>query len=133
VVEESLSEQAAATLRRINQAWMAGRVDELTPHLHPGVVMVLPGFAGKIQGRETFLGGFRDFCENATVHEYREHDHHVDVAGATAVVGLRYEMVYERSGKRNRATGRDLWVFQREGNAWIAVWRAMLESEEQAA
>lgn len=133
MVEESLIEQASATLREINQDWLAGRVDDLTPHLHPEIVMVFPGFAGKIQGREAFLGGFRDFCENAKVHEFHERDHHVDVAGRTAVVGFRYEMLYERSGKGYRATGGDLWVFQREGNAWIAVWRAMLDMEEHPA
>jgi hypothetical protein len=42
-------------------------------------------------------------------------------------------MVYERSAKRYRATGRDLWVFRREGHGWIAVWRAMLDTAEQPA
>jgi ketosteroid isomerase-like protein len=95
--------------------------------------MVFPGFAGKVQGREAFLAGFRDFCQNAAVHEFREDDLQVDVAGETAVVTFRYEMIYERSAKRYRATGRDLWVFQMEGGSWIAVWRAMLEMEENDA
>ena len=42
-----------------------------------------------------FLSGFRDFCQNAGVHEFREHDHHIDVVGDTAVASFRYEMVYE--------------------------------------
>jgi hypothetical protein len=42
-------------------------------------------------------------------------------------------MVYERSGERYRSIGRDLWVFQNEGGAWIAVWRTMLEMEENSA
>jgi hypothetical protein len=49
------------------------------------------------------------------------------------VVTFRYEMVYERSGGRFRSTGRDLWVFQSQGRAWIAVWRTMLDMEETAA
>lgn len=55
-------------------------------------------------------------------------DHQIDVACDTAVVTFRYEMVYERSGKRYHSTGRDLWVFQNQGNAWIAVWRTMLDT-----
>ena len=51
----------------------------------------------------------------------------------TAVVTFLYEMVYERSGERYRATGRDLWVFQSQNAAWIAVWRAMLALDEMAA
>jgi hypothetical protein len=42
-------------------------------------------------------------------------------------------MVYERSGGRFRSTGRDLWGFQNQGSEWIAVWRTMLDIEENAA
>ncbi len=133
MVEESRREDVAAALRRINRAWLDGRVDDLAPLVHPEIVMVIPGFAGRVQGREPFLAGFDDFCRNARVHEFREHDHQVDVAGDTAVVSVRFEMVYERSGERYRATGRDLWVFQHERGAWVAVWRTMLDVEEDAA
>jgi ketosteroid isomerase-like protein len=95
--------------------------------------MVFPDFTGRIQGREDFLAGFRDFLQNSTIQEFREHDHQIDVAGDTAVITFRYDMVYERSGERYRSTGRDLWVFQKQGGAWIAVWRTMLDMEENAA
>jgi ketosteroid isomerase-like protein len=95
--------------------------------------MVFPDFTGAIRGREDFLAGFRDFRQNATIQEFREQDHRVDVAGDTAVVAFRYDMVYARSGQRYRSTGRDLWVFQKQARAWIAVWRTMLDMEENAA
>ena len=120
-------------MRRINQAWLDGKVDDLATVVHPEIVMVFPGFSGTAQGREGLLAGFRDFCQNATIYEFREHDQQVDVAGDTAVVTFRYEMVYERSGKRNRSMGRDLWVFQKDGGAWVAVWRTMLDMKESAA
>jgi uncharacterized protein (TIGR02246 family) len=132
-MDESKRESAAAAMRQINQAWLKGRVEDLAPLVHSDIVMVLPDFAGKIQGREHFLAGFRDFCQSATIQEYQEHDQQVDVAGDTAVVTFRYEMVYERSGERYRANGRDLWVFEKHDGAWIAVWRAMLEMKENAA
>ena len=133
MVDESKREDAAAAMRLINQSWLDGRVEDLAPIVHPEIVMVFPDFTGSIQGRENFLAGFRDFCQNATIQEFREHDHHIDVAGDTAVVTFRYEMVYERSGKQYRSTGRDLWVFRKQGMVWIAVWRAMLDLEENAA
>jgi hypothetical protein len=43
--------------------------------------MVLPDFAGTIQGREEFLAGFRDFCQSATMQEFKEYDRQVDVVG----------------------------------------------------
>lgn len=132
-MDESKPEDAAEAMRRINQAWIEGRVEDLAPMVHSEIVMVFPDFAGKIQGRGEFLAGFHDFCQNAAIQEYQEHDQQVNVAGGTAVITFRYEMVYQRSGERYRATGRDLWVFHKQDQAWIAVWRAMLEMKEDLA
>jgi hypothetical protein len=132
MADESRRESAAAAMRAINQAWLGGRVEDLGPLLHPDFIMAIPGLASRA-GREQFLAGFRDFCQNAKVEEFRERDHQVDVAGNIAVVAYRYEMIYARSGKRNRSTGRDMWVFEQQGGAWIAVWRTMLDMQESGA
>jgi len=132
-MDESQRESAAAAMRQINQAWLKGQVEDLAPLVHSEIVMCFPDFAGKIQGREDFLAGFRDFCQNATIEEFHECDQQLDVVGDTAVVNFRYEMVYQRSGGRYRANGRDLWVLEKREGSWIAVWRAMLEMKEDAA
>lgn len=126
-------ETAAAAMRRINRVWLDGRVDDLAPLVHLEIIMAFPGFTGRMEGREEFLAGFRDFCQNARIHEFREQDYEVDIAGDTAVITFRYEMIYERSGERYQATGRDLWVFRHQPDAWIAVWRTMLDMEEKPA
>ena len=128
-----LTREVDAAVSRINTAWLNGRVDDLYPLLHADVVMAFPGFSGSMQGREPFLAGFRDFCQNATVREFHEHDRQVHVCGNTAVATFRFEMVYERGGQRSRSAGRDLWVLQNDGGAWTAVWRAMLDVEESPA
>src|ERR1700756_5747617 len=102
---DSKQESAARMMREINSAWLEGRIDDLAGMVHPQIVMVFPGFAGRIQGREQFIEGFRDFSQNARILEFREHDLDADVAGSTAVVSFRYEMVYERSENRYRAIG----------------------------
>lgn len=133
MADESKREDAATAMRQINRVWLDRQVQNLASMVHSEIVMVFPDFAGRIRGREDFLAGFRDFIQNSTIQEFREHDHQVDVAGDTAVVTFRYDMVYERSGERYHSTGRDLWVFQKQGKAWIAVWRTMLDMEESAA
>jgi ketosteroid isomerase-like protein len=122
----------AAAMRRINKAWLDRRTEDLLPLFHPEIAMAFPGFGGRAAGRDEIIGGFADFCENATVHEFRESDLQVDTAGDVGVVSFVYEMVYEREGTRYRAIGRDLWVFSRRGVEWLAVWRAMLDVAEQA-
>ena len=128
---DSLREQATAVMRRINQEWLAGRVDALAPLFHPEIVMVFPGFTAEKRGREALLAGFRDFVENARVAAFQESDHLVSVAGKTAIVSYRFEMMYERSGKSYRSTGRDLWVFHQENGELVATWRTMLDVEEK--
>jgi hypothetical protein len=126
-------EAARQSLFRINRVWLDGQVEALTALVDAGIVMALPNCAGRVEGREEFVAGFRDFCANAQVHEFHDHAYETDVIGDTAVVTFQYEMTYQRSGERYRATGRDLWVFRdRDGN-WIAVWRAMLDLDEQPA
>lgn len=133
MVDDSKSGEVTATMQQINRAWLDGRIEDLAPMLHPAIVMVFPGFSGRATGRDAFVAGFADFCQQATVHEFQEHDHQVDVAGDTAVVNFVYETVYERSGERYRATGRDLWVFAKQDKDWLAVWRTMLDLAETPA
>ncbi len=128
---DSAAAAVHAAMQRINRTWLEGRPNDLLPLLHPDIVTVFPGFAGRAEGREAIVAGFANFCGNATVHEYSESDHQVDVIGETAVVSFTYEMVYDRSGERNRVSGRDLWVFAREKGEWLAVWRTMLDMSEQ--
>jgi len=131
--DDTLRAAAAAEMRLINSAWLSGQVDDMEPSVHPDIVMAIPGVAHRVQGRDALLSGFRDFCNNAKVHEFHDRDVQIDVAGRTAVVTIHYEMVYERSGARYRATGRDLWVFERHGDSCLAVWRTMLDMQENAA
>lgn len=133
MTDESASRGVADAMRAINQAWLQGRVDDMTPALHPEIVMVVPGFSGQMRGRERFLAGFRDFIQSATIHEFHEHDQQIDIVGDTAVYTAPYEMVYTHSGQRYRASGRDFWIFRSEGGAWIAVWRTMMDVKESAA
>lgn len=132
-MQESNREAIEAVMTHINRVWLDGQLEALAPMLHPDIVMALPGFTGRIVGRNEFLAGFHDFCDNAIIHHFEEHDRQVDVAAGTAVVAFRYDMMYERSGERYHSTGRDLWVFHYSGAGWVAVWRTMLELQEEAA
>jgi hypothetical protein len=122
---------ALEALLNINRIWLDGRVEALEQFVHPDVVMIFPDFTGRVTGREDFLAGFRDFCANARIDSFHDHSYATDLIGDTAVITFQYEMTYERSGERYRATGRDLWVLREMAGNWLAVWRAMLDLHEQ--
>ncbi len=96
-------------------------------HLHPEIAVVPPGFGESLHGRELLVASFEEFAKNAKVLEYEESDEHIDAVGNSAVASFRFRMLYERSAYREDCSGRDLWVFERQGDHWVAVWRAMLE------
>jgi hypothetical protein len=133
MAESHCRDEVRAALDRITLAWRQRRPADLNDLFHPAITMALPGFIGRVEGREANLAGFADFCTNAIVHEYQEDGHQIDVIGDTAVATLTYAMMYERDRKRSRVSGRDLWVFIRQGEKWLAAWRTMLDLAEEPA
>lgn len=125
--------EVAAVLRRINNAWIGHRLDDLATILHERIVMVYPGFSGRSEGRENIIAGFTEFLSQARVTLYRESDLQIDVNADTAVATFAYEMMYERDGGIYRTTGRDMWIFGKHEGEWLAVWHALLDMREEEA
>jgi len=124
-------DDVARVLRSINDCWLTGKLEELAKHLHNEMAMVLPGFAGRVEGASAVIAGYEDFCTNARLHEYDEQNLQIDVCGSTAVASYTFQMVYERDGVKYSSGGRDLFVFNQEAGVWGAVWRTMLDVVEQ--
>jgi hypothetical protein len=94
--------------------------------LDPEVVLVQPGFSGRTEGRDAAIESYREFVNSAAIHAYEETDLSIDVRGHTAVATYRFEIDYELDGKAVHETGHDLFVFDRFGTRWRAVWRLLL-------
>ena len=116
---------------RINAAWLEGRLEDLESCFDRDIVMVLPGFSGRAEGRAAMMAGFEDFCANARILRFRENDRQVDVLHGVAVVSFGFELEFERGDQAYRSAGRDLWVCERRNGRWSAVWRTMLDLTEQ--
>ena len=123
----------ADTLARINAAWREGRPHDMASLLDEDVVMVFPGFAGRINGRQALVDSFVTFGREAVVRTFEQDTLHVDGGDHAAIAQYRFEMVYDREGASWRSTGWDAWVFERRGDAWVAVWRTMQGVAEERA
>jgi hypothetical protein len=123
--------EVARVLKAINECWLQGRPHDLAAYFHDDMTMVLPGFAGRVEGSSAVIAGYEDFCASARVHEYDELDLQIDVCGRTAVASNAFHIVYEREGQKYSSTGRDLFVFTEEAGEWRAVWRAMLDVTDE--
>jgi hypothetical protein len=77
--DSSSRAEVASAIGQINRAWLDRRPADMAALLHPAMTMVLPGFAGRVEGRDANLAGFTDFCSFATVHAFQERDLQIDV------------------------------------------------------
>lgn len=121
------TEQVHNVLATITSAWRDGNASSMREFLHPEIIMVIPGFKQSMGGREILVNSFVEFCKNATVIEYEESNEHIDVIEGCAVATYEFKMLYERAEYREFSKGRDMWIFRKVQNRWVAVWRAMIE------
>ena len=126
----TLDSEIQQTLAAITHAWRSGHVTDMIPYLHPQIVMKLPKFSTSIAGRDKLIEGFQEFCANARVTQYNETDLQIDIVDRCGIASYRFDMVYERHNYREHSKGRDLWIFQKDVNSWVAVWRTMIELTE---
>lgn len=115
-------------LKNINEAWMKGNPENMNEYFHEEVMFVGQDFQELGKGREACIRSYKDFTSNATVHEFKVSDPHINIWENTAVAAYQFEIVYEMSGENYREEGWDTFVFSRKENRWMAVWRRMSSS-----
>jgi ketosteroid isomerase-like protein len=124
------AESVRTVLDRINTVWLTEEPDRIAEVLAPcfdeRAIIVGPGFAPMAQGKQASIASYADFKRQATVHSCTFNEPVIHVAGDTAVVTNEWKIDYALSGSRYQESGRDVYVFTRVGDAWLAVWRAML-------
>lgn len=96
----SETDAVMAIVRAINDAWVAGRYEELERHFHPEVVLAFPGFEQRIEGRGPLIDSYRDFGEKSTLHAFEPGTPQVDRVGPTAIATTSFEIDYELGGAR---------------------------------
>ncbi len=119
-----------ALLERFSLAWQALDTEALRGVLHPDVVFVPPGFAGKVRGRDACIETYRQFLEAARVTSYREPDTTIEIFGRTAVATVRWEMSWEMNGAAHAERGRDVLVLLADDPRWEIVWRTQIADVE---
>lgn len=117
-------------VQQINLAWLKGQQQELAGFFREDAVMVAPGFTARLEGRQACVASFKEFCEQATIRDFRESEPSVEVFADTAIASYTFEIAYEMRGQSIRERGRDLFVFVREDNRWQAAWRTLLSVEQ---
>jgi hypothetical protein len=122
---DSVSQVVRSVLAKLTGAWRTGSTHEIGPLLHPSVVFVRPGFAGRAEGQTACIATYDEFLKVALVLRYEESEVTVDVFGDTAVASLRWEMAWEIGGQRSEEAGYDVYVLVAVQGKWLVAWRTL--------
>jgi ketosteroid isomerase-like protein len=112
-------------IQQLNDAWLRGQAADVGSWLHDDVVLVQPGFAGRLVGRRACAKTWEDFAAGATVHRFEQSDAAIDVFGEVAITSYRFDVRYEWQGQLIDESGRDLLVWTRQNGDWKIVWRTV--------
>lgn len=118
----------ARTLAGLSAAWRNRRYDELAAAFDERIVMALPGFSGRVEGRDALVASYREFMERATLTHYAEEQATIDIWGRTAVATYRWEMRWVVDSVPNQAAGSEMFIFAQPAGGtgeWRAVWRTV--------
>ena len=113
-------------LKEITDSWVQGRPQDLEKHFHSDVVFVAPGFEQRLEGRVACVDSFREFCATAAVHNYTTSSPALDVVAETAIATYAFEIEYGLGSESFSEAGRDMWVFVRDQDRWLAIWRTIV-------
>jgi len=119
-------EEVRELLQKITDAWTRGDPDDLAEYFHEELVILSPDLQRMGKGKAACVQSYKDFMAQAVVHEYKERDHKIDVWGNTAVSTYAFDITYEMDGQTFRESGHDMFVFNQEGEKWLAVWRMVI-------
>jgi hypothetical protein len=128
--DENALEVVADLVRRLNQTWLDGRIDELRPFFDAEVVLVAPGFVQRLTGRDELINSYRAFVDNATIHHFEMQEPVIEVFGGTAIATCPYEMEYSLAGRRWKGNGHDVLVLLEADGEWRVVWRHLAAGPE---
>ena len=129
--QSSAVDEIRELIQQLNDAWVKGQPGQLASFFREDIVMALPGFAQRIEGRDACVASYEDFCRHAAILDLKLGEPIIDVFDKTAVATYAYEISYEMGGERFKASGRDLFVFIRQDDRWQAVWRTMIVPQEE--
>jgi ketosteroid isomerase-like protein len=113
-----------ATLHAMNRCWTAGwNEEEFRSYIHPDAVAIVPTTPGRLEGREAYVAGWREFAEAAVVHEWKETDHKVQLyaGGKCAVVTNFFSITFAMGTVKQTMQGRDMYFLVKEGRRWLVT------------
>lgn len=105
--------------------WIAvgsrGGFGDLERLLAADVVIVAPGGAGRAEGIEAAIDGYRRFMASTCVKRFEACDYIVTERGDAVVVEYRWEIAWKNADEANQAFGHEALDLSRREGEWHAM------------
>ena len=118
---EKVTREILEVLRTMNRCWTEGwHEEQFRQYILPDAVAIVPRIPGRLEGREEYIAGWREFATSATIHEWNESCHSIQVyaRGTCAVVTYLFTIRFTSGGKYQSMHGRDMFFLVRQGGRW---------------
>ena len=119
-------ERATTHILSLNEAWRAGRFEELAEFYHPDVILLPPDAGLPIAGRTAVVASYQEFAEAATLHDFEITSLDCHPFDGATVCHMRFEIEYEIEHGRFRESGLEVYVVTNDAEAArpVIVWRS---------
>lgn len=121
-----MSAEVIEAVKKLNEAWLARRFDELKNFFHPDVVVAHPRFLRRTNGRDALIASYIDFVAQAKIEVFETGEPQVDLTNDVAITVLPWRMKYQFETEQYDESGWDLMVWNRISDAWVVVWRTVM-------
>lgn len=112
------------TLREMNRIWTeAWDEKKFWEYIHPDAVAIVPTTSGRLEGRDQYVAGWRDFAGMARIHEWNESGFRIAIyaAGQCAVATYFFTIRFAVAGIEQVMKGRDMFFLVKEQDRWLVA------------
>lgn len=118
---EPAKQEVWQTLRALNDTWTKGMPEDLNNYFHKTMVAITATDRERLEGRDACIKSWDNFTKAAKIHHWKEIEPKIQIYGNTAVVTDYFDMSFDMGGQTVNLSGRDMFVFVKEGDKSWAV------------
>jgi len=115
-------------MEEINHIWLMEDPERLRAFIHKDIVVLTQDFKEQGIGIDAFINSYREFRKISKIKDFKVNNSRVDLFSNFAIVSYNFEIEYEINNEKNKNSGRDMFIFTKEVDSWLAIWRMLLTS-----
>jgi len=113
-------------ISEINNSWLKNDLKNLNGYFHDDMIIVDSNFNKLASNKKECIASYKSFINQAKILNYKEYEININIAGNTAIINYIFDITWEVNGLTSSEKGRDVFVFEKLNNKWLAVWRTIL-------